>query len=162
MFPLLPALHQKIDAARARYLRRLLKLPAAYISRISYQKVRRRCGTYRFSTFIFRAQLRWLGHILRKPAMDPLRRILFEPNSPLNPRRTPSLNPNRPARQRVGRPQTDWAQFLLLQIFRLSRTDRRTVATLARDRRRYHLFLSSAYVVCLIALNSALFFVHSS
>ena len=139
--PLLPALRQKIDAAQARYLRRILKLPAAYISRISHQEVRRRCSTYRFSTFIFRAQLRWLGHILRKPATDPLRRILFEPNSPLNPRRPPSLNPNRPARQRVGRPQTDWAQFLLLQIYRLTRTDRRTVATLAQDRRRYQLFV---------------------
>ena len=61
LFPLLPALQQKIDAAQARYLRRILKLPAAYISRISHKEVRRRCGTYRFSTFIFRAQLRWLG-----------------------------------------------------------------------------------------------------
>ena len=140
MFPLLPALQQKIDAAQARYLRRILKLPAAYISRISHKEVRRRCGTYRFSTFIFRALLRWLGRILLKPATDPLRRILCEPNSPPNPRRPPSLNPNRPARQRVGRPQTDWAQFLLLQIYRLSRTDRRTVATFAQDRRRYQLF----------------------
>ena len=122
LFPLLPALRQKIDAAQARYLRRILKLPAAYISKISQKEVRRRCGTYRFSTFIFRAQLRWLGHILRKPATDPLRRILFEPNSPLNPRRPPSLNPNRPASQRVGRPQTNWTQFPLFEIYRLSRT----------------------------------------
>ena len=141
MFPLLPALHQKIDAAQARCLRRILKLPAAYISRISHQEVRRRCGTYRFSTFIFRAQLRWLGHILRKPATDPLRQILFEPNSPVNPRRPPSLNPNRFARLRVGRPPIDWAQFLLLQVYRLPRTDRRTVATVAQDRRRYQLFV---------------------
>ena len=131
----------KIDAAQARYLRRILKLPAAYISRISRTEVRRRCGTYRFSTSIFRVQLRWSGHILHKPASDPLRRILSEPNPPLNPRRPPSLNPNRPARQRVGRPQTDWAQFILLQIYRLTRTDRRTVATLAQDRRRYQLFV---------------------
>ena len=54
LFPLLPTLQQKIDAAQARYLRRILKLPAAYISRISHQEVRRRCGTYRFSTSIFR------------------------------------------------------------------------------------------------------------
>ena len=37
-FPLLPALRQKFDAAQARYLRRILKLPAAYISRISHKK----------------------------------------------------------------------------------------------------------------------------
>ena len=91
-------------------------------------------GTYRFSTFIFRAQLRWLGHILRKPATDPLRRVLFAPNSPLNPHRPPSLNPNRPTRQRVGRPQTDWAQFLLL-IERLSQTDRRIGVAFAQDKR---------------------------
>ena len=46
--------HAKIDAAQARYLRRILKLPAAYISRVSHKEVRRRCGTYRFSTSIFR------------------------------------------------------------------------------------------------------------
>ena len=40
--PLLPALRQKIDAAQARYLRRILKQPAAYISRISHEEVRRR------------------------------------------------------------------------------------------------------------------------
>ena len=53
LFPLLPALHQKIDAAQARYLRRILKQPAAYISRISHEEVRRRWGTYRFPTLFF-------------------------------------------------------------------------------------------------------------
>ena len=97
LFPLLPALQQKIDAAQARYLRRILKLPAAYISRISHKEVRRRCGTYRFSTFIFRAQLRWLGHILRKPATDPFRRILFEPNTAQpSPPAFPKPKPPRP------------------------------------------------------------------
>ena len=40
LFPLLPALQQKIDAAQARYLRRILKPPAASISRISPPSLR--------------------------------------------------------------------------------------------------------------------------
>ena len=110
LFPLLPALRQfvfeKIDAAQARYLRRILKPPAACISRISHKEVRRRCGTYRFSTFIFRAQLRWLGHILRKPATDPLRRVLFAPNSPLNPP-PPAFTKSKPPYPPACRPPSD-------------------------------------------------------
>ena len=70
-----------IDAAQARCLRRLTKILAACFSRISHERVRRRSMTLRFSTFIFRAQLRWLGHMLRKPRSDPLEKILFEPRS---------------------------------------------------------------------------------
>ena len=81
--------HRSIDAAQARFLRRILKVPAAYISRVSHKEIRRRSSIFRFSTFIFRAQLRWLGHILRIPPDDPLRRVLFEPHSPLRPARPP-------------------------------------------------------------------------
>ena len=81
LFPLLPALRRSIDGSQARFLRRILKIPAAYISRISHATVRRRCSTFRFSTFIFRSQLRWLGHILRKHPQHPLRLVLFQPHT---------------------------------------------------------------------------------
>ena len=111
LFPMTKTLRRSIDAAQARFLRRILKVPVAYISCVSHKEIRRRCSTFRFSTFIFRAQLRWLGHILRIPPDDPLRRVLFEPHSPLRPARPPSRF-RREQRQRVGRPPRDWAQSL--------------------------------------------------
>jgi len=41
-------------------------VPAYFFSRVSHKTVRRRCNILRFSTCIFRSQLRWLGHIFRK------------------------------------------------------------------------------------------------
>ena len=38
-FPLSPALSRTIDGAQARYLRRILKVPAAYISRVSHRSL---------------------------------------------------------------------------------------------------------------------------
>ena len=102
-FPMTKFLRMSIDGRQARFLRRILKVPSAYISRVSRREISRRCSTFSFSTSIFRAQLRWLGHILRTPPDDPLRRVLFEPNSPLRPARPPSIT-HRDQRQRVGRP----------------------------------------------------------
>ena len=141
LFPLLPALRRSIDGSQARFLRRILKIPAAYISRISHATVRRRCSTFRFSTFIFRSQLRWLGHILRKPATHPLRRVLFDDRPDLPPRRPPSLHSFHPQRAVRGRPNVDWGQDLLHKIYRLSGLSRRDVGIIAQDRRRFHLLV---------------------
>ena len=107
LLPLSKSTRRLIDSAQARFLRRILKISAAYISRVSHVRVRQRWNTYRFSTFIFRAQLRWLGHILRKPENDPLWKFFFEPNS-LCPPRPRSLTFRRYRRKR-GRPHADWA-----------------------------------------------------
>ena len=77
LFPLSPSLSVTINGSQARFLRRILKVPASYISRVSHKTVRRCCSTYSFSTFILRSQLRWLGHILRKLPTHPLRMVLF-------------------------------------------------------------------------------------
>ena len=99
-----------------------------------------------FSTFIFRAQLRWLGHILRTPHDDPLRRVLFEPHTPIRPARPPSIT-HRDQRQRMGRPPTDWAQSLLHEIYRLTQTNRSDVERIAQDRREYHLLVERLCVL---------------
>ena len=137
LFPMTKTLRRSIDVAQARFLRRILKVPAAYISRVSHKEIRRRCSTFRFSTFIFRAQLRWLGHILRTPADDPLLRVLFEPHSPLRPARPPSMF-RREQRQRVGRPPRDWAQSLFHEIYQLTQTSRTDLERIAQDRRLFH------------------------
>ena len=141
LFPLLPALRKSIDGSQARFLRRILKVPAAFISRISHATVRRRCSTFRFSTFIFRSQLRWLGHILRKPATHPLRRVLFDDRPDLPPRRPPSLHSFHPQRAVRGRPNVDWGPDLSHKIYRLSGLSRRDVGIIAQDRRRFQLLV---------------------
>ena len=139
LFPLSPSLGRTINGSQARFLRRILKVPSAFYSRVSHKTVRRRCSTYRFSTFIFRAQLRWLGHILRKPPDHPLRLVLFQPNTDLEPRRPPTNA--RTTKAVRGRPNLDWGQDLLHKIHRLSGKSRREVAALAQDRRQFHQFI---------------------
>ena len=74
-----------MDSAQARFLRRLTKIPAPYYSSVSHAQVRKRCfSAPRVSHFIIRAQLRWLGYVLRTPRSDPLKRILFESRSNFN------------------------------------------------------------------------------
>ena len=113
LFPLSRTNRRLVDSAQARFLRRIIKIPAAYYSRVSHATIRQRCSqTLRFSTFLFRAHLRWLGHILRKPRTDPLQRILFEPLTNFKPVASKYPFPNRSSKRKVGRPHLDWAQQL--------------------------------------------------
>ena len=114
-------------------------MPASFISRISHKTIRRRCSTYSFSTFIFRSQLHWLGHILRKPPTDPLRLVLFQPNTDLEPRRPPTND--RVTKAVRGRPNMDWGQELLRKIHRYSGKTRREVADLAQEGRQFDQFI---------------------
>lgn len=141
LFPMTKALRRSIDSTQARFLRRLCNIKAAYISRVSHRTVRRKCNTQRFSTFIFRSQLRWLGHILRKPESDPLRRVLFQPNTNLKPIHPPDFDRHTLTKRKVGRPHFDWAQVLLKEIFRLTGTYRENVLAIAQDRGAYHRFV---------------------
>ena len=59
----------------------------------------------------------------------------FQPINPASP------FPNRPAKKKVGRPHLDWAQTIFAEIYRLSRTDRVTVARMAQDRRNFQFFV---------------------
>ena len=86
-------------------------IPHSYISRVSNATTRRRCTATRFSVQILRSQLRWLGHILRREPTDPLRLVVFEPNTALLPRLTGTGR-----KKVVGRPRIDWAQTLI-EIF---------------------------------------------
>ena len=58
LFPLPPALSRTINSAQARFLRHILKVPAAFVSRVSHEEIRRRCSTFSFSTSILRSQFR--------------------------------------------------------------------------------------------------------
>ena len=138
LFPLSPALIRTIDGAQARFLRRILKVPAAYLSRVSHRSFRL-CSTMSFSTYIFRSQLHCLGHILRKPPTHPLRLVLFQPNTDLDPRRPPTYD--RVTKAVRGRPILDWGQALSQKIHRLSGKTKRDLAALAQDRHNFHRFI---------------------
>ena len=87
---------------------RIAGIAHPYISRVSNATTRRRCNATRFSIQILRSQLRWIGHILRRPETDPLRLVVFEPGTDLCPRLT-----NTGRKRVVGRPRIDWAQAVI-------------------------------------------------
>ena len=88
-----------------------LKCPPHLSVAFSHKEVRRRClSILRFSIFIFRSQLSWLGHILRKPRTDPLRLVTIRPNTDGEPRRPSTYD--RVTTAVRGRPNLDWGQDL--------------------------------------------------
>ena len=85
-----------------------MKVPSSYIRRVSHGSVRRYCSTIRFSALTFLSQLRLLGHILRKPSTHPLRLVLFQLNTDLDP--AALSNYDRVTKAVRGRPDLDWCQ----------------------------------------------------
>ena len=93
----------------------------------------KRCKAEAFSTQILRAQLRWLGHILRRPEDHPLRLICFEPNTDLRPRLTGTQ-----WKRRRGRPRDDWAQVLINILCKFTQKDRAELIEFVKDKRIFH------------------------
>lgn len=101
----------KLNAFQLKNLRRILKIPPAFIDR-SYSNQRvldmirdiHHISIELFSQIWLKRKLKLFGHILRSSPDDPMRQVLFEYNSFL-----PRFEYRRP-----GRPRTDW----LLQSFK--------------------------------------------
>ena len=130
------ALRDSIDGAQASMLRRIAGIAHPYISRVSNATTRRRCNATRFSIQILRSQLRWIGHILRRPETDPLRLVVFEPGTDLCPRLT-----NTGRKRVVGRPRIDWAQTLIEIFCSFAQVSRPQMLEIAFDKQRYHSFV---------------------
>ena len=133
MLHLNKALRDSLDGAQASMLRQIAGIPHPYISRVSNATTRRRCGATRFSVQILRFQLRWLGHVLRRPQTDPLRLVTFQPDTDLLPRLT-----NTGRKRVVGRPRLDWAQVLIEIFCTFARAPRSRMVEIASDKQRYH------------------------
>ena len=114
-------------------LRRIAKIPAPFISRISHARVRKRCKVLPFSSQVLKAQLRLLGHILRREENDPLRLICFEPNTELRPRLSGTS-----WKKRRGRPRSDWAQVLISILCTFTQKNRNDLLILIQNKRSYH------------------------
>ena len=92
-----------------------------------------RCNATRFSIQILRSQLRWIGHILRRPETDPLRLVVFGPGTDLCPRLT-----NTGRKRVVGRPRIDWAQAVIEIFCSFAQVSRPQMLEIASDKQRYH------------------------
>ena len=83
----------------------MLRIPAAYYSRITNADAFGRAGQQPLSQRILRQQMAYMGKLARRPDADPVRQTIFETGS-IN------LRPL-PGKSRVGRPRTSWAPTVM-------------------------------------------------
>ena len=93
----------KVDAFQNRCLRRVLKIPPSYISRVSNVTVLQRAAARSMSSMLLERQLRWFGALARRDSNDIVRcsifdsaSLSFKPRGLVGPRRR-------------GRPKVSWA-----------------------------------------------------
>ena len=102
---LVTAQKRRLDGFYARCLRRILRIPAAFVSRISNAAVFKRAGVNPLSAQILRRQLNLLFRVAAAPAGSPLRQHTFIDDTIF-----PQIG--RFVRK-VGRPRQDWTNQLL-------------------------------------------------
>ena len=95
------AQRRRLDGFCARCLRRILKIPAAFVSRISNARVYQAAKMPALSELVLKRQLLLLGKVARAPAGDPLRADVFVGS-------TTQPQVGRYVR-RVGRPRQEWS-----------------------------------------------------
>ena len=102
---LVTAQRRRLDGFYARCLRRILRIPCAYVSRISNAIVFARAGVRPFSDQLVGRQLQLLGKVAHSPDESRERRDTFIPGT-LQPQIGRYV-------RRVGRPRQDWTNQLL-------------------------------------------------
>ena len=95
---------RRMDGFHARCLRRILKIPAAFYSRISNQDVFKKAGVLPFSKQLLSRQVTLFRQVMKSPAGDPLRRNTL-------------TNQNQSYMdlfvRRRGRPQLNWTDYVM-------------------------------------------------
>jgi hypothetical protein len=71
---------RRLDGFQARCIRKILKIPASFISRVSNASVRRQAGVMPLSSELLKQQLRLFGSIAARPC-DALRDSIFAPGT---------------------------------------------------------------------------------
>ena len=96
---------RRLDGFHARGLRRILKIPPAFISRVSNKIVFQRAGVLPLTEQLAKRQLSLLWKVAQSGTGGPLRRHTFVGNS---------LEPYiRHYIRKVGRPRTNWTELVL-------------------------------------------------
>ena len=96
---------RRLDGFHAKCLRKMLKIPAAYISRISNDSVRNKAGVQPLSASVAKAQLALMEAVLNQPEKMALRRVAFQGTT---------TRPMTDAYVRkVGRPRHNWCEQVM-------------------------------------------------
>ena len=100
---------RRLDDFHARCLRIILKIPAAYYSRVSNASVLRSAERASASTLLLRRQLVHLGKVLRSSPGTVLRDVSFigDTTAPATTRYI----------RKVGRPRLEWIPCVLSEVF---------------------------------------------
>lgn len=92
---------RRLDGFQARCLRVILKVPAAYFSRVPNRTVLAMARSRPLSENLLKQQMKYMGQVARRSDTDPVRQMIFQPGGI-------SLRiPN--GVRRVGRPRVTWA-----------------------------------------------------
>ena len=106
------AQRRRIDGFQARCLRRILRVPVAFVSRVSNAAVLEKAAQVTFSSQLLRHQLYYFGNVARAPDVDPRRAATFVPGT-LEPRNGRFI-------RRIGRPRSEWGSMLLKEANKAS------------------------------------------
>jgi len=100
---------RRLDGFHVRCLRKMLRIPVAYVSRISNKIVLQGAKQLPLSESIRAKQLKLLGQILTDPAKDLLKQVAFHHGNVMTPT-TPAYV------RRVGRPRHNWTEQLIAMV----------------------------------------------
>ena len=119
-----------LDYIHARCLRRILKIPAAYVSRISNAEVLRRAATPSFSAHLRKRQMHLLGHVLRCDNQHPDRKVVFARDSARQ-------RPSEGFQKKRGRPRKNWYGSIVPQCLEGLHLTHAQLLTHAQDRNQW-------------------------
>ena len=103
----------RLDSWQARTLRRVLRVKASMISRVSNAEVLRRAGTRPLAAQVADERIKFLGHILRRPPQETVYNVCFDPSCKV---RLPV------GKRRQKRPLDNWTRKSVVEV--LSRASR--------------------------------------
>ena len=111
---------KRLDSFQNRCLRRICRIPAAYISRVSNATVLHVTGQSKLSDSLARRQMIYMGQLARRPSADPVRSSVFELNT-LDLRK--AVGP-----RRRGRPRQTWGHLVWNNCLKVAGSPERLAA----------------------------------
>jgi hypothetical protein len=97
---------RRLDGFHVNCLRKLLKIPPSYVSRVSNERVRQMAGQQPLSTSVLKSQLSFLGQVLTNTAKKSLKYVAFHNGDVTTPTTAAFV-------RRVGRPRQNWTEQLV-------------------------------------------------
>ena len=97
---------RKVDAFQVRCLRRTLKIPPSFYSRVSNQTVLEQAQCKTASMILLERQMTWMGKLAACPGNHILKHAVFENGTQIYKPRTPQ------GLRKRGRPKTCWATYV--------------------------------------------------